>query len=181
MKFDDAILLALADWRTPWLNQAVAGISFFGSPIGIILISVTAFMALWWLANDRVGAAKIATAALGAALWVEAIKRLFERPRPTIGPHLAQFTGFSYPSGHALAATATFGMLALIAHCYVRQRHGRIAIHFVCWALAGLVAISRVYLGVHYPSDVIGGVLLGSAWVYLTAYFWSNRAASRSH
>jgi undecaprenyl-diphosphatase len=163
------------------LNQTVAGITFFGSPIGITLVTVTAFMTLWWLAKDRVGAAKIATAAAGAGLWIEVIKRLFERPRPTIVPHLAEFTGFSYPSGHALAATATFGMLAMIASSHVREAQGRVAIHFVCWALAGLVAISRVYLGVHYPTDVIGGVVLGSAWIYLTAYFWSNRAASRSH
>jgi hypothetical protein len=69
---------------------------------GHILISVTAFTLLWIIAGDRVGAAKIVTAAAGAEMLVEVIKRILQHPRPTIVPYLVEFSGFSYPSGHAL-------------------------------------------------------------------------------
>lgn len=179
-RLDEAILRAFADWRSPWLNRAVADLSSLGSATVIILVSVTAFILLWIIAHDRVGAAKIATAAAGAEIWVEVVKRVLQHPRPAIVPHLVQFTGFSYPSGHALVATATYGTLAAVACAYVGQRRGRVVIRLVCWTVAGLVAISRVYLGVHYPSDVLGGVLLGTAWFYVTAYLWrGSRFAKR--
>jgi undecaprenyl-diphosphatase len=171
-RLDDAILRAFAEWRTPWLNRAAADVSSLGSMTVIILISVTAFTLLWIIAGDRVGAAKIVTAAAGAEMLVEVIKRLLQHPRPTIVPYLVEFSGFSYPSGHALVATATYGTLSVIACGYVRQRRGRIAIRSIAWTLAGLVAISRVYLGVHYPSDVLGGVLIGIACLYIVAYLW---------
>jgi undecaprenyl-diphosphatase len=174
-QLDDAILLALADWRSPWLNRAAASISFLGSPWAIMLVSTAAFAFLWLMLGDRIGAARIATAAAGAEILVEVIKGLLARPRPTVVPHLVEFTGFSYPSGHALVASATYGTLAAIACAYVQQPYGRIAIQFACWAVAALVATSRVYLGVHYPSDVAGGVVLGVAWVYCTAYLWQRR------
>lgn len=171
-RLDEAILRALAEWRTPWLNRAMADLSSLGSTTVVVLISVTAFSLLWIIAQDRVGAAKIATAAAGAEMWVEIIKRLLERPRPTTIPYLVEFTGSSYPSGHALVAAATYGMLAAVACRHVQQDRGRVAIRLICWMIAGLVAISRVYLGVHYPSDVVGGVLLGIVWLYFTAYLW---------
>ena len=171
-RLDKAILLALADWRTPWLNKAAADVSSLGSTTVIALFSVTAFTLLWIIGRDRRGAAQIATAAAGAEIWVEVLKRVLEYPRPAVVPHLVEFTGFSYPSGHALVATATYGTLAAIACGYVQQRSGRIAIRLICWTAVGLVAVSRIYLGVHYPSDVLGGVLFGIAWLLVTAYLW---------
>lgn len=179
-QLDEAILRAFADWRVPWLNKAVADVSSLGSATVIILITVAAFSLLWIIAQDRVGAARIATAAGGAEIWVEVLKRVFEHPRPAIVPYLVEFTGFSYPSGHALAATATYGTLAVIACGHVQHRPGRFAIRLICCAVIGLVAASRIYLGVHYPSDVIAGVLLGTAWLYATDYMYrSSRFAKR--
>ena len=172
MDLDEAILRLFADWRSPWLNIAATNVSSLGSATVMILVSVSAFSLLWIIARDRTGAAKVVIAAAGAQTCVEIIKRLFERPRPGIVPYLVEFTGFSYPSGHALVATATYGTLAAVACSYVKQRRGRVAIRLICWTIVVLVALSRIYLGVHYPSDVVGGVLLGIAWLCFTTYLW---------
>jgi undecaprenyl-diphosphatase len=149
----------------------MADITSLGSPTVIILISVAAF-SLLWIAQNRRGAARVVTAVAGAEIWLEIIKRVFERPRPTLVPYMVEFTGFSFPSGHALVATAVYGTLAAVACSYLQQRRARIAIRLICWTIVAIVSVSRIYLGIHYPTDVTGGVLLGMAWLYLTAYAW---------
>jgi undecaprenyl-diphosphatase len=171
-RLDEAILLALANCRTPLLNRIVIDITSLGSFTVISLISAAAFTMLWLVAEDRRGAATIVTAAAGAEVLVEAIKRLLQYPRPAIVPYLVEFTGFSYPSGHALVATATYSALAMVICGYLERRRDRIAVRAICWIVIAKVAVSRVYLGVHYPTDVLGGVLLGIAWVHFTSYLW---------
>jgi undecaprenyl-diphosphatase len=168
-RFDEAILLSVAEWRSPLLNRVMMDVSSLGSPTILILITVTAFT-LFWINDNRWAAAKVVAASAGAEVWIEIIKRVVGRPRPSIVPYLVDFTGFSFPGGHALAATATYGTLAAIACSDMQQRGARIAIRSICWVVIGMVAASRVYLGVHYPTDVVGGVVIGLAWVYLLDY-----------
>ena len=166
---DETILLGLARLRNPVLNRAVIDVSALGSTTVAILVALVAFGILW-MSRNRIGAARIVTATGGAVIWIEVTKRVFGRPRPTVVPYLVEFTGLSFPSGHALMATATYVTLAALTCSYLLQRSRRIGIWITGWTIVGLVAISRVYLGVHYPTDVVGGVLLGSLWFYLTSF-----------
>jgi undecaprenyl-diphosphatase len=170
-RIDEAILLSLAEWRRPWLNRAMMDLSSLGSPSIVILISVTAFCVLY-LTRNRWGATKIVAAAGGAEIWLEILKRIIERPRPAVVPYLVEFSSFSFPSGHALSATATYAAIAAVACMYVQERRARIAIWWICSLVIAMVAVSRVYLGVHYPTDVAGGVLMGLAWFYVIGYVW---------
>jgi undecaprenyl-diphosphatase len=170
-RLDEAILLALAQWRRPWLNRMMMDVSALGSPTIIALITVAAFTVLW-IRRDRGSATRIAAAAGGAEIWLEIIKRVIQRPRPMIVSWLTEFSGFSFPSGHTLVATATYCTLASIARTYARTRAERIAIRSICCSIVAMVAISRVYLGVHYPSDIAGGILLGIGWFYFIRYLW---------
>jgi undecaprenyl-diphosphatase len=169
-EFDEAILRAVAQWRTPWLNRAMSDISALGGMTVISLVTAAAFTMLWTIARDRNGAARIVLAAAGGQLLVQLFKWTLQRPRPTIVPYLTEFTGFSFPSGHALVATAAYGTLALVASRHVVQPSGRRAIRAFCWTIIVLVAFSRVYLGVHYLSDVISGIVFGIGWLYLAVY-----------
>jgi undecaprenyl-diphosphatase len=164
---DEAILLALAKLRSPLLNRAMSDVSSLGSPTVIILISVAAF-SLLWIVRDHRGAARVVIAAAGAEMWLEILKRIFGRPRPTLVPYLVEFTGLSFPSGHAFAATATYLTLAVVTSRHMQGYRSRVAIRFICCAVVTMVSISRIYLGIHYPSDVVGGVLFGILWFYVT-------------
>jgi len=168
-RFDEAILTGLEKWHSPPLNRFVLDVSSFGSSTVIAVISMFAFIVLWNIRN-RPGAIRLAIAAGGAEIWLEIIKRVVRRPRPTIVPHLADVSGFSFPSGHALIATATYATIAAIVCTMLRARGGRLAICLLCAAVIALVGISRVYLGVHYPSDVAAGMLLGFLWFHCSRY-----------
>ena len=159
-RIDEAILHAVAGIRTFWLSRAMTDITSLGSMTLISLITATAFALLWVIANDRNGAARIVTAAAGAEFLVE-------------------ITGFSLPSGHAMVSAATYGTLSAIACGYVQKQKARRTIQIVCWTVAVLIAISRVYLGVHYPSDVVAGFLVGIAWSYGAERLWRTTPASQ--
>jgi len=149
-------------------------ITALGSTMLISLVSLVAFIFLW-MVRDRRGAAQIALAAGGGGICVEILKRVVQRPRQTTIPPLVHFHGFSFPSGHALTTTATYAMLGAIACSYVQDRRIRRVIRLICAAVIALVAISRIYLGAHYPSDVAGGILIGLAWFLLIRHILAIR------
>jgi undecaprenyl-diphosphatase len=101
----------------------------------------------------------LATIALRPPLeWL--LKDLVARPRPT-GARLVAGTGFSYPSGHVLAAVATWGFVPVVAALYIHRRWLWWALTGLAWSAITLVAWSRVWLGVHWTSDVLGGLGIG--------------------
>jgi undecaprenyl-diphosphatase len=110
----------------------------------------------------------LAVALAGAEVVERVAKPLFDRPRPVVAHPFAVGTGPSYPSGHALQAAAVLGVVALI--------FGR---WWLPGAVVALVAFSRVALGVHYPTDVVGGVLFGGAVVSAVAALPRTRALLR--
>ena len=168
---DEAILLSLARFRSPLLNKIMIDLTSLGSTTIAVLVALTAFGLLWSMRNRR-AAARILTVTVGAEVWIEIAKRMFGRPRPSVVPYLVEFTGWSFPSGHTLMATATYLTLAAVVCRYTSRETSRLVVWTTCWTIVGLVALSRVYLGVHYPSDVAGGVLFGLLWFYLAGFMY---------
>jgi undecaprenyl-diphosphatase len=103
-------------------------------------------------------------AVLGETLLSSGLKSMFDRPRPDIVPHLVHVSSKSFPSGHASSAAAIFLTLAALIAAPLKDRPARLYVFAAAGALAFLVGASRVYLGVHYPTDVIGGWSFGAAW-----------------
>jgi undecaprenyl-diphosphatase len=170
LSFDRAILLALrrpADLHTPigpaWLRQSAIDISALGGFTVLWLLSAALIGFLIRIGRGR-DAALLAGSVIGASLLNAVIKHLVHRPRPFVVPHLAEVSNASFPSGHAtLSAVAYFTMAALL----VRTRHDlgtRLYILLLAIVLVVMVGVSRIYLGVHWPSDVLGGWCFGSAW-----------------
>lgn len=112
----------------------------------------------------------------GAHFLAILLKDFFQRVRPA-GEHLVSAYGFAYPSGHALLAVAFYGYLAVVAGRRMRNP-GRVLVGALAALLVFLIGWSRVYLGVHYPTDVLGGYLAGGAWVALVLLV--DRATVRS-
>jgi undecaprenyl-diphosphatase len=100
----------------------------------------------------------------GAFLWSESLKRIFQRARPPL-PWLGPAAGYSFPSGHSLVSLALYSLLAYVWFQNVKKRGWRIGITLFLTLLATLIGISRIYLGVHYPSDVLAGWALAIGWV----------------
>ncbi len=136
---------------------------------GLLLVPLGVGLVGWLVLQRRYSEAVIvAIALIAATLFTDAVKDFIARPRPP-GPHLAPAAGYSFPSGHTLNSTTTYGLIALYAW---RSRARSGMRWFVCCGLLTipfLVGLSRIALGVHYPSDVLGGWLAGAAVVLLVA------------
>jgi undecaprenyl-diphosphatase len=163
---DAAVLRLVARLRTPWLNGVAMDLTALGSPILVALFTV-ALGAILLVKGDRRGATILVVTSFASALVTSVMKRLLERPRPEIVPRLVEVTGLSYPSGHSLASAAVYLTAAFVVARHVSLMRERVAGVVFTGVLILTIGASRVYLGVHYPSDVLGGILLGTAWALL--------------
>ena len=135
---------------------------------GVILIPIGVLFVLAALVSGRVRLAIIvAVVLIGAALFTDVLKDLIARPRPP--GETDPLITFSFPSGHTLNSTVTYGLIALVAWRSRLSSAVRRAVVGVCVALPIFVGLSRIALGVHYPSDVLAGWLGGIAFVALGA------------
>src|SRR5271167_502051 len=115
------------------------------------------------------GALQLVAASVGAGILTTTIKNYIDRPRPEVVAQLIQVSGLSYPSGHSLAAASLYLTVAILVCRHLQRTGHQISILAMTVAIILLVGISRIYLGVHYPSDVASGMSLGAAWALLLA------------
>ena len=110
----------------------------------------------------------------GAPVLTHVFKSIYGRARPTVVPHLDTVASASFPSGHTIASVVFFSTLALLLLEYPQRGALRGFLVGYSLLIGALVATSRMYLGVHYPSDVAGGALVGAFWVLLiiVAHRW---------
>lgn len=178
-KIDRAILLFAEKIRVPSFNGVAVDITALGSPTVITFVTVIGLLILW-LKKDRGGAAYLAVNAIGTGFWTLIVKHIIGRDRPQIIPRLVEVSGQSYPSGHSLAAAAVYLSFMFIAYRSFKSTGDRIVLFITVSSLIGVIGLSRIYLGVHYPSDVVSGVFLGFAWTFfLTGVF--ARVAEHSY
>jgi undecaprenyl-diphosphatase len=120
------------------------------------------------LGRDRYTAVQVALCVVGGMLTNTGLKNIFDRTRPHFDPALAQAYGYSFPSGHVTAATLLYGSLMLLAWRQIPARPARIAVVVALFFLVQLIALSRMYLGVHYLTDVLAAQILGAIWITFT-------------
>ncbi len=114
--------------------------------------------------RDKPGLLFFGCAMIGEIILETSTKDLFHRARPESFFNVPLPHSYSYPSGHALGSFCFYGALAFVGSRYFAANKKWIAYLFAAW-IVGLIGFSRIYLGVHYPTDVIGGYLLGAAWL----------------
>jgi undecaprenyl-diphosphatase len=171
--FDEAILRALrnpADLADPigprWFEAAMLDVTALGGTA--VLTLITAGVIGFLLMDQKRGAALFVLIAIaGGSLLSTLTKLAFARPRPELVAHLADVSSYSFPSGHAMSSAVTYLTLgALLARTQARKRIKAYLLG-VAVVLTLMIGSSRVYLGVHYPSDVLAGWSLGAAWAML--------------
>lgn len=103
------------------------------------------------------------------------LKLVFARPRPNTNFHLVHANGYSFPSGHSMGSVLFYGTLALLALYYTKNHKLWHNLSYLLFILPFLIGCSRIYLGVHYPTDVIGGWLFGIGWLCLSYPIYRNK------
>jgi undecaprenyl-diphosphatase len=166
--FDEAVLRWFGSVRNPALDRVMVEITSLGNgAVLVLLIAVTSVFL--WLTRHRWSVYLLALAYFGGYAINSVLKQYFERPRPTVLEHLDPTSSASFPSGHAMNAMIMYGAVAYL----VGRLEPTAALRRTTWALAALlilaIGMSRAYLGVHYPSDVIAGYLAGLAWLTFVA------------
>jgi undecaprenyl-diphosphatase len=164
--------------RTPWLNGLLEAWTWLGSTTVLVPVLLAVSVYLWWRRRDLYAVAYLWVALGGCMVLYRVFKSVIGRARPPVAEMLTHAGGYAYPSGHATQAITTWGILTALA---VAGRSGRT--RALLLGAAGLVivlvGVSRIYLGVHWFTDVIGGFTLGATW--LTVLLAGRRFRTPGH
>lgn len=152
----------------PWLAEAVRDYTALGGVLLRHLFAIAAIVTLLFLRLRR-EATLLALTIVGGWAVNSALKTLVGRPRPEIVSHLTEAGGTSFPSGHSFNSAVVYISIALAFAAMSPRRPVRATIVLAAMALTLLIALSRVWLGVHYPSDAIAGWLGGAGWAFLAS------------
>jgi membrane-associated phospholipid phosphatase len=165
---DDSVLRWIELHRTPFLDKAMLEVTVLGSGVVLLMIVVVASLFLW-LTQHKWSVYILLTGVLGGQFLNHVLKGLFDRPRPSSVEWVTQVHSLSFPSGHAMTSMITYGSVAYLVARLEPKRLLRTVTWIMTAAIIVLIGVSRLYLGVHYPSDVIAGYLGGIAWIGFVA------------
>lgn len=170
-RFDSGLLLALRDASGApigphWLQRLMTDVTALGG--GPVLTLATIMAAGYLIAARRAAAAVFLILTVsGGAILADLLKSQFLRPRPDLVPHLAPVSSASFPSAHAMnSAVVYLTLAAVLARTHIERRLRRYIVGAAI-LLVLLIGCSRIWLGVHWPSDVLAGWLVGGAWALL--------------
>lgn len=185
-RFDEWLLLALrsaGDLSDPigpkWFEEMMRDITALGGTAVLTLgvLAVTGFLAL---TRKTHAAVTVLVAVVSGMVLSQAIKWAYARPRPELVPHGMETYSASFPSGHSMMAAVVYLTLGALLARHQAKRRMKVYVLVVAAVLTALVGISRIYLGVHWPTDVLAGWCLGAAWAILCwfAMLWLQRRGS---
>ncbi|CAN5197127.1 hypothetical protein BH11PSE10_BH11PSE10_16010 [soil metagenome] len=168
----------LQDHSVAGLTTAMLAVSRAHEWLPVLSVTVLLCLYFWRTRQREWLQITLLTVPLGMLLnW--GLKLAFRRPRPTVGDYVQALQSYSFPSGHTVAATLLYGLLALYLVSIARNWSQRVAVVAVALACVWLVAFSRIYLGVHYLSDVLAAMAVGLFWVALCSTAIHTLAAAR--
>lgn len=150
----------------PWLEEAVRDVTGLGSLVVLVLVTAAAIFYLLLIGKWR-EALLVLVAVGGGQILSSLLKLGIDRPRPDLVPHLTQVQTLSFPSGHAMMAAVTYLTLGSMLAGIVPGKATKIYVLGVAVLITLMVGVSRLYLGVHWPSDVLAGWSAGFAWAML--------------
>jgi undecaprenyl-diphosphatase len=173
---DEGLLRALrvpGDLATPiglmWFQEMVRDVSALGSTFVLTFAVLVVAGYLWIIGAPQKAAFLVVAVSLGALLN-RLIKLAVDRPRPQIVEHVSYVSNESFPSGHAANSAIVYLVLGMLLARVETSYAAKAFVFCVCLLLTLIIGLSRVYLGVHWPSDVVAGWLVGAAWALLCWY-----------
>jgi membrane-associated phospholipid phosphatase len=167
---DRPMLGFFAAHRDTWWTTAATVITDVGSPVGTAVTGVAVGVVLAWLRRSWLPLLIIILGGAGIAVINTAVKSLVSRTRPPLITAVLGAHGYSFPSGHTTGTTVVWLLSAwMIGHWMISRRIARVTLWAGAILMVGAVGVTRVYLGVHFPSDVMAGWALGAAWTVIIA------------
>ena len=161
--YDEAILTWIHGHQTNGLTTFMREVTPLGT--GAVVIVVVGVAALFlWHTEHKHSARLLLASTVGGILLNNALKLLFRRERPSLFEWGTTAASSSFPSGHAMSATVVYGTVAYLVARLQKHRWSRALTLIGAFVLILLICFTRLYLGVHYPSDVVGGIVVGLAW-----------------
>jgi membrane-associated phospholipid phosphatase len=160
--FDRSLLLWIHQFATPQLDRVMLFITAVGDPPTVITIFM---ITIAWLGLQQryIDGMRFAIVCLGGILLNQMMKLFFAKPRPELWQRLIVETSFSFPSGHAVGSIVVYGFIAyILAKQLPRSKQ---YVYMAATIIIGAIGFSRLYLGVHYPTDVIAGYGVGILWL----------------
>ena len=154
----------------PALTQAMRGVTFFGS-VGFVAVAASCLVIFLIVRKRWYDALLLTLTVGGGSLLNILLKHFFHRQRPVLENPLLTLTSYGFPSGHTMGSTLFYGTLAVFVAHSVRAWRWRVLAFWIAALAVALVGLSRIYLGAHYLTDVIGAIAVGLAWL---AFCWTG-------
>lgn len=173
--FDHIITSSIRQFTHPRLNFIMIAITTIGSGYCYALVVLIILLILSFYQRWR-EACILSLCLIGACSSNYLLKHFFERSRPNLA-RVVDISGYSFPSGHAMVSLCFYGLIAYLVSRQISSRCWRFLLFAFTTLLIIAIGISRIYLGVHYPSDVIGGYLAGTTWLFICISllkWWEN-------
>ncbi|CAN7640641.1 phosphatase PAP2 family protein [Paenibacillus sp. LjRoot56] len=177
-QFDSRVISVVQGMESPWLTTIMKCFTFIGSTPVVITISICSLFLLFKFLNHRLELVLFLVLVAGTAILNQLLKLVFQRERPTLH-RLIEETGYSFPSGHSMTAFALYAALSFLLWRHVPSKSGRTIVICISILMILMIGSSRIYLGVHYPSDVVGAYLASGFWftfcVWIFQWYMENR------
>ncbi|MCQ6279384.1 phosphatase PAP2 family protein [Bacillus sp. EB600] len=169
--FDSSVIAAIQGLESPSITSVMKFFTTIGSTPVVIVLSLFLLIFLYKVLHHRIELILFLAAIIGSVILNSLLKNLFHRMRPNLH-RLIEITGYSFPSGHAMTAFTIYGIIAYLLWRHISSKGGRSLLILFSAFMILMIGISRIYLGVHYPSDIIGGYLASGFWLSTLIWFF---------
>lgn len=169
LTIDRKVISIVQGWENPLLTSVMKFFTTIGSATIVITLSILVLFFLYKVLNHRSELLLFSIVMLGSPILNGLLKQIFQRARPELH-RLIEIGGYSFPSGHAMNAFTFYGILTFLLWRHIKTTRGRSMLIITSSFMIFLIGLSRVYLGVHYPSDIIGGYLGSGCWLALSIW-----------
>lgn len=178
LRFDEKVINVVQGWEAPFLTNVMKFFTWIGSVRPVLIIFIVVLCILFFVLKNRPEFILFGTVMVGTPALNFILKQIFQRARPELN-RLIEIGGYSFPSGHAMHAFALYGILTFLLWRHIEKKSRRIILIVVSTVVILLIGISRIYLGVHYPSDIIGGYLAGALWLAVSIWLFQRYRAKQ--
>lgn len=171
INFDNHVIATILGFESPMLTRVMKFFTFIGSAPFVIILSLFLLFFLNKILHHRVELILFIAAIIGSVSLNGILKQIFHRVRPNLH-RLIDVGGYSFPSGHAMNAFTVYVIISFLLWRHIPSKWGRSLLICISIVMILAIGISRIYLGVHYPSDIIGGYLASGFWLATAIWFF---------